>query len=116
MRRHSNKCDKNHVLFLFQVYRYEQGIKEFCEQLQMHQELLNFYIATGANDKVLALCREHGEHETDLWVQALTYFVTGTLASRKPKHTAAPVASYEDVERALEAIGEKDLVNVSVVL
>ena len=71
----------------------------------MHQELLNFYTTQGSNDKVLALCREHGEHETDLWVQALTYFVTGTLAQSNrrlgSKNTGGPVASVEDVEKAL---------------
>lgn len=33
----------------------------------MREELLNFYIGLKENDKIIQLCRENGEKESNLW-------------------------------------------------
>jgi hypothetical protein len=38
------KYDKNHLLVLFKMYKFEPGIIFMLKKLQMREELLNFYI------------------------------------------------------------------------
>ena len=45
--RYDTKIDKHYVLFLFQIYSYDDGVQEVCERLQLKQELLGFYVQKG---------------------------------------------------------------------
>ena len=42
--RYDQKIDKNYMLFLFQIYKVSDGVKDCCERLGLKQELLNYYI------------------------------------------------------------------------
>ena len=68
-----NKIDKHYVLFLFQIYEYQEGVKNCCERLNLKQELLNFYMQKGESDRVLEVCMNYkdGDLNGDLWIQAL---------------------------------------------
>ena len=38
------KINKHYMLFLFKIYDSEDGIQKCCEENDLKQELLNFYI------------------------------------------------------------------------
>lgn len=61
------KYDKNHLLVLFKMYVFVPGIVFMLKKLQMREELLNFYITLKENDKIIQLCKENGEKESNLW-------------------------------------------------
>ena len=44
------KYDRNHLLVLFKMYEFDQGIVYLCRVLEMRDDLLNFYISR-RNDK-----------------------------------------------------------------
>ncbi len=62
------KYDQNHLLVLFKMYSFSPGIIYLCEQMQLREELLNFYINKKESEKIIELCTKHGENETNLWV------------------------------------------------
>ena len=68
------KYDHNHLLVLFKMYEFDQGIIYLCDQLNMRDDLLNFYISRKKDDEILHLCTTYGQLETNLWIQALKYF------------------------------------------
>jgi len=70
------KYDKHHVLFLFQMYNYSDGVRDLCEKLSLKQELLSFYMQNEDNPKILEVCCKHGDTDTDMWIQALTFYAT----------------------------------------
>lgn len=71
---YKDKYDKNHLLVLFKMYNFSQGIIHLCEELNLREELLNYYISTKDANNITQLCQKYGETETNLWVQALKYF------------------------------------------
>lgn len=71
---YKDKYDKNHLLVLFKMYNFAPGIIHLCEELNLREELLNFYISNKEANKIIELCNLHGKTETNLWVQALKYF------------------------------------------
>jgi len=60
--RYDSKIDKHYVLFLFQIYEHQEGVKNCCEKLQLKQELLNFYIKQNLPSKVLEVCKNKNAH------------------------------------------------------
>ena len=73
------KSDNNHLLALFKMYDFDDGIVTLCKKLNMRDDLLNFYIAKNRDKEILELCKEHGESEVNLWIHALKYFVKPEL-------------------------------------
>lgn len=72
--KYQKKYDKNHLLVLFKMYNYRPGIVILCEQMNLREELLNFYITANNAKSIIQTCKDYGEQETNLWVQALKYF------------------------------------------
>eukprot|EP00825_Cyclidium_porcatum_P050970 TRINITY_DN9221_c0_g1_i5.p2 TRINITY_DN9221_c0_g1~~TRINITY_DN9221_c0_g1_i5.p2 ORF type:complete len:259 (+),score=57.36 TRINITY_DN9221_c0_g1_i5:592-1368(+) len=56
------------------MYDFKLGIIELCEQLNLREELLNFYITENDAANIIKTCEKYGEQETNLWVQALKHF------------------------------------------
>jgi hypothetical protein len=56
----NGKIDKNYVLFLFQIYQYNEGVKDCCKSLNLRQELLTFYIHHNETNEVFEWCRNPG--------------------------------------------------------
>ena len=69
------KYDKSHMLILFKMYNFDQGIVYICEKMQLREELLHFYMKKRDMGKIIELCKKHGENESNLWIQALKYFI-----------------------------------------
>jgi hypothetical protein len=75
----NRKYDSNHLLALFKMYDFDEGVVTLCKKLGMRDDLLNFYISKNRDGDILELCKLHGAEEVDLWIHALKYFV-------KPEH------------------------------
>jgi hypothetical protein len=71
----SKKPDNNVLLSLFKMYDFDEGIVTLCRQLNMREDLLNFYISRNRDEDIIKLCKEHGVDEVNLWIHALKYFV-----------------------------------------
>ena len=56
----NGKIDKNYVLFLFQIYQYNEGVKDCCKSLNLRQELLTFYIHHDETAEVYEWCKNPG--------------------------------------------------------
>jgi tetratricopeptide (TPR) repeat protein len=69
-----NRYDKHHVLMLFQMYDFNEGLIKVCQLMKNKQELMYHYIKANDYEKIMNLCREYGAEDNDLWVQSLTYF------------------------------------------
>ena len=56
----NGKIDKNYVLFLFQIYQYNEGVRDCCKSLNLRQELLTFYIHHNETNEVFEWCKNPG--------------------------------------------------------
>ncbi len=65
---------------LFKMHHFDPGIIYLCEKLQLHEELLQFYIDRehkNKDDDIIAHCQKSWKtYGTNLWVQALKYFIS----------------------------------------
>lgn len=101
---YESKYDQNHLLILFKMYRFSPGIVYLCEKMNLREELLNFYIENRDHNRVLELCKQHGENELDLWIQALKHFT-------KPQ-----TMKLEKVEEILKYIEKIDTLSPLLIL
>lgn len=69
-----NRYDKHHVLMLFQMYDFNEGLVKVCQLMKNKQELMYHYIKANDYEKIMLLCREYGAEDNDMWLQGLTYF------------------------------------------
>lgn len=69
----SLRYDKNYVLMLFQMYDYNEGIVYLSQIIDNKQELIYHFMKTDDYTNIIATCRKY-EEDSDLWIQALTYF------------------------------------------
>lgn len=72
----NNKYDKHHVLMLFKMYDYSEGVVSISHLMDSKQELMFHYIKTNDHGNIWNTCNKYGHDDNDLWVQALTYFCT----------------------------------------
>lgn len=56
----NKKCDSNHLLALFKMYEFDEGVVTLCKKLGMRDDLLNFYISKNRDNDILELCKIHG--------------------------------------------------------
>ena len=68
------KYDQNHIMVLFKMYSYPPGLIQLYEEMNLTEEMLNYYIAQRDSKGILNLCQKKGQNESNLWVQALKYF------------------------------------------
>lgn len=69
-----SKLDKNHVLLLFKINGFTQGVTEVCELLGLKTELLNYYIEKKDLKEILRFCKKNGNDDPNLWITALNFF------------------------------------------
>lgn len=50
------KFDKNHLLVLFKMYNFAPGIIKLCENMNLREELINFYITNNKTTEIINLC------------------------------------------------------------
>ena len=83
--KHKDKYDKRHVLMLLEMYQVSEGVRILCEMLELKQELMTYYMQNKEYDNIIKLCEKYGDREQNLWIQALTYFVS-KLSDEKEKN------------------------------
>jgi len=71
-----DKYDQKHVLMLCEMYQVSEGIQVICKLLELKHELMEYYMNAKDYASIISLCKEHGEAEGKLWIQALTFFVS----------------------------------------
>jgi tetratricopeptide (TPR) repeat protein len=69
----TSRYDKNYVLMLFQMYDYNEGIIYLSQIVENKQELIYYFMKTDDYKNILSTCKTY-EEDSDLWIQALTYF------------------------------------------
>ena len=55
-----NKIDKNHILMLFKINNFTQGIVTLSEIMELRQELLSIYMDNHQYDKIINICENFG--------------------------------------------------------
>lgn len=55
-----NKIDKNHILMLFKIHNFTQGIVTLSEIMELRQELLSIYMDNHQYDKIIIICENFG--------------------------------------------------------
>ena len=55
-----NKIDKNHILMLFKIHNFTQGIVTLSEIMELRQELLSIYMDNHQYDKIINICENFG--------------------------------------------------------
>ena len=58
------------------MYNFDNGITYILDQLNMQLDLQMFYIEKQNDPRIIDICKEHGNREANLWVQALKYFTS----------------------------------------
>lgn len=71
-----DKYDQKHVLMLFEMYQVSEGVKMLCEMLKLSHELMTYYMHNKEYENIMKLCEDYGEQDQNLWIQALTYYVS----------------------------------------
>lgn len=68
--------DKDHALVLVQTHNFRAGILYLYEQLGLFQEIVQYHMENNDHDGVIRACKKYGETDSNLWVQALSYFAS----------------------------------------
>jgi len=113
---YEKRYDKNHLLVLFKMFKFEPGIVYLCDKMNLREELLNYYIEKGKDESILALCKEYGQTEVNLWVQALKYFAKPSTAKKENTIILKKVPEVPIVERALREVKNIDALSPLLVL
>ena len=77
------KLDKNHVLLLFKIYSFSQGVAEICRLMGLKTELLNYYIEKKDLNEIIKFCNEYGAEDPNLWITALNFICSKPTADEK---------------------------------
>lgn len=101
----NNKYDKHHVLMLFKMYDYSDGVVSISHLMDSKQELMFHYIKTNDHGNIWNTCDKYGKEDNDLWVQALTYFCTKD-----------DTKCMQYIEKILQEIEQKDFLTPLIVL
>ena len=102
-----NRYDKSRVLMLLQVYEYSEGIVYLCQLMENKQELMFYFMKQSDYENIINLCKSHGREDSDLWVQALTYFANKQDEDGK---------SIRRISEILEELDKMDFLSPLVVL
>ncbi|KAL0478316.1 hypothetical protein AKO1_008574 [Acrasis kona] len=102
------KYDEKHALVLCQAKNFEFGILHLYERLNLKYDIIQYFMDKKVEEQdlmekynnILDRCREYGDADPNMWIQVLTYFVSGTEESR-----------FSDlfVDKVLTAIKDKDV-------
>jgi len=74
LKSYSGKYDLDHALVLCKFYNYEKGLLFLYAKLNFYTEILQYHIDQKQFNKILPVCKKFGQHQKELWVQALNFF------------------------------------------
>jgi len=83
------KYDPGHALLLCQKSQFREGIvylyehklgdlyndDEVSNRVHLYRDLLNYYMQQKDHQNIVQLCKTHGQDDTNMWLEALLYFV-----------------------------------------
>jgi hypothetical protein len=90
---YKDRYDKKHVLMLLEMYQVSEGVRILCEMLELKHELMTYYMQNREYDNIINLCVKYGDREQNLWIQALTYFVTKLLDEKEKNNVQKHIKS-----------------------
>eukprot|EP00828_Plagiopyla_frontata_P022478 TRINITY_DN29059_c0_g1_i2.p1 TRINITY_DN29059_c0_g1~~TRINITY_DN29059_c0_g1_i2.p1 ORF type:complete len:250 (-),score=40.70 TRINITY_DN29059_c0_g1_i2:143-892(-) len=99
------------------MYNYDNGITYILDKLNMYLDLQMFYIEKQDDPKIIDICKEHGNKEPNLWVQALKYF---TSPGKKVDYVTEILENIVtndalQVQQILSILGKNDKIKFSMV-
>ena len=71
------KYDKKHVLMLFQMYQFSEGIKELCLLLELKQELMAYYMDKKEYNNIMKICNDYGKKVPYIYIYIYRYIYIG---------------------------------------
>ncbi|KAL4227956.1 Vacuolar protein sorting-associated protein 11 [Mactra antiquata] len=66
--------DLDQALVLCQMNNFKAGILCLYEKARLYQQILRYYMDHDSYDHVITTCKTYGNQDSNLWVQALSYF------------------------------------------
>ncbi|KAK3611536.1 hypothetical protein CHS0354_016470 [Potamilus streckersoni] len=66
--------DLDQALVLCQMNNFKAGILFLYEKAQLYQQILRYHMEHNEIPHVIDTCKKFGQHDPQLWVQALSYF------------------------------------------
>lgn len=101
----SEACyDKDQILILSHQHNFRRGLLFLYEESKLYQEILRYHLLEGDGEQILATCKNFGQQDSNLWIQALW-----SLAENKN----APTKLMTDI---LSHIAEKKLLSPLMVI
>ena len=70
-----NKIDQNYILTIFKTNNFKEGIIALCEILNLHNELMAYYMESKNYDNLLKICDNYSYMNKNILVQNLNYFI-----------------------------------------
>ncbi len=66
--------DMDHALILCQMHDFREGILYLYEKAHLYKHIVKYHVDHSEFDKVIEMCKAHGENEPSLWRDALIFF------------------------------------------
>ncbi|KAK3753540.1 hypothetical protein QZH41_018510 [Actinostola sp. cb2023] len=66
--------DLYHAMVLAQMHHFKAGILYLYEKAKLYQQILHYHMEQNDYVNVIDTCKKHGNQDSGLWVQALSYF------------------------------------------
>jgi len=70
------KYEVEKAMILCQMNNFDAGMLYLYERAKLFKQILNYYIASNDQTKVLKTCERYGDDDPNLWIDALWYFST----------------------------------------
>jgi hypothetical protein len=112
--------DQKHALVLCQAKGFEPGILYLYEKLDLKYDIIQYFMDKEAEPQdhpqkfknILDCCKTFGRNDPNMWIQVLTYFVSG------PGYTCrkTPQLANEYIDKVLVTIKELDVLPPLVVV
>ncbi|XP_072041834.1 vacuolar protein sorting-associated protein 11 homolog [Amphiura filiformis] len=66
--------DIDQALILCQMHNFKKGILFLYEKGKLYQQILHYHMEHDEYDQIIDACKRYGTQDSNLWVQALSYF------------------------------------------
>ena len=66
--------DMDHALILCQMHEFREGILYLYEKTHLYKHIVKYHMDHEEFDKVIEMCKAHGDKEPSLWRDALIFF------------------------------------------
>ncbi|XP_046856298.1 vacuolar protein sorting-associated protein 11 homolog [Xenia sp. Carnegie-2017] len=77
------EIDNDHAMVLSQMHNFKAGILLLYEKSKLFHQILRYHMEHDEHVNVMETCRKYGSQDSNLWVQALSYFASKENDCRK---------------------------------